>query len=100
MTTFAYMPKPPSRNGDCGYQPTPGTVAINGFALRVIRERTGIKVADLAESLGCNRSYITKIELGSSKRVSVTFYKSLLEQLAISDHRALLALPVFTEAVA
>lgn len=78
----------------------PSSVAINGFALRVIRERTGIKVADLATALGCDRSYITKIEIGTSKRVGVDFYKLLLQHLAIEDHRALLATPVITEAVA
>lgn len=78
----------------------PGSVAINGFALRVIRERTGIKVQDLADALTVDRSYITKIELGTSKRVGVDFYRRLLEHLAITDHRALLALPVFTESVA
>jgi transcriptional regulator with XRE-family HTH domain len=78
----------------------PSAVGINGFALRVIRERTGIKVADLAEALEVDRSYITKIELGTSKRVSVDFYKRLLTHLAIADHRTLLATPAFTESVA
>jgi hypothetical protein len=77
-----------------------GTVAINGFALRVIRERSGIGVADLAASLDCDRSYITKIELGTSRRVGATFYRRLLDQLAIADHRALLATAEFTESVA
>ncbi|WP_163753220.1 helix-turn-helix domain-containing protein [Mycobacterium botniense] len=79
---------------------SPSSVAINGFALRVIRERTGIKVADLAAALSVDRSYITKIEIGSSRRVGVDFYRRLLEHLAISDHRALLANPAFTEEVA
>ena len=94
------MPTSSLRNRDCGYEPTPGTVPINGFALRVIRERTGIKVSDLAATLECDRSYITKLELGTSKRVSVSFYRNLLEALAITDHRTLLAMPVITEAVA
>lgn len=79
---------------------TPGTVLINGFAARVIRERTGIKVAESAAALECDRSYITKIENGTSKRVSVDFYRRLLAHLALEDHRVLLALPVFNEAVA
>lgn len=87
------MSKPPLTS-------TPGTVLINGFAARVIRERTGIKVSDTAEAMYCDRSYITKIENGTSKRVSVDFYRRLLEHLAIEDHRVLLAQPVFTEAVA
>lgn len=77
----------------------PSSVAINGFAARVIRERTGIKVADSAVALGCDRSYITKIENGTSKRVSVDFYRRLLDHLAIEDHRTLLANPVITESV-
>jgi hypothetical protein len=49
---------------------TPSAVAINGFAL------------------------------GTSRRVSVDFYKRLLDHLAITDHRALLATAAFTESVA
>ena len=79
---------------------TPSAIAINGFALRVIRERTGEKVADLAQAMQVDRSYITKIENGTSKRVSVDFYKRLLAHLAIADHRTLLAAPVFNESVA
>lgn len=95
-----YMNKRPPRNTDCDYQSTPSSVAINGFALRVIRERTGVKVMDLANALKCDRSYITKIENGTSKRVGVDFYRQLLDHLAIQDHRTLLATPAFTEAVA
>lgn len=94
------MPKLPPRNGDCGFQSTPSSIAINGFAVRVIRERTGIKVSDTAAAMGCDRSYITKIENGTSKRVSVDFYRRLLEHLAIEDHRTLLATPVITAEVA
>ncbi len=86
------MPKSPQRSA-------PSSVEINGFAARVIRERTGIKVADSAAALGCDRSYITKIENGTSKRVSVEFYRKLLDHLAIEDHRTLLARPVITESV-
>lgn len=94
------MAKPPLRTTACEYQSTPSSVAINGFALRVIRERTGIKVAELAAALDCDRSYITKIEIGTSKRVGVDFYRRLLSYLEITDHRTLLATPVITEAVA
>jgi transcriptional regulator with XRE-family HTH domain len=78
----------------------PSSVPINGFALRVIRERTGIKVADLATALEVDRSYITKIEIGTSKRVGVDFYRRLLDHLAIADHRTLLATAAITESVA
>lgn len=79
---------------------TPGAVPINGFALKEIRMRTGVSVAATAEAMECDRSYITKIELGTSRRVSVDFYKRLLAFLSITDHRALLATAEFTESVA
>ena len=93
MTSFAYVSKSTVRSA-------PSSVAINGFALRVIRERTGIKVADLAAALEVDRSYITKIEIGTSKRVGVDLYRRLLQHLSIEDHRTLLALPNITESVA
>lgn len=93
MTTLLHMSSPSRRSA-------PSSVSINGFALREIRSRTGIKVADLASALDVDRSYITKIELGTSKRVGVDFYRRLLTHLQISDHRTLLASAEFTESVA
>lgn len=93
MTTFVNMSKSPLKTA-------PSSVAINGFAARVIRERTGIKVAETAAAMACDRSYITKIENGTSRNVSVDFYRRLLQHLAIQDHRTLLALPEINEAVA
>jgi transcriptional regulator with XRE-family HTH domain len=69
----------------------PTTVEIHGYAARVVREARGIKVQALADALGVDRSYITKIELGHSRRVSRVFYANLLKALGVSDHRALLA---------
>lgn len=66
-------------------------VEVHGYALRVIREGRGRKVADLAAALGVDRSYITHIENGSKRRVSPEFYSSLLHELVIDDYRALLA---------
>ncbi|MFD0927244.1 helix-turn-helix domain-containing protein [Williamsia deligens] len=68
-------------------------VEIQGFACRVIREARGRKTAELADALGVDRSYITKIETGHSRRVSAEFYSALLAQLQIVDYRALLANP-------
>lgn len=93
MTSFEYVSRSPQKSN-------PSAVAINGFAARVIRERTGIKVAETALAMDCDRSYITKIENGTARRVSVDFYRRLLEHLAIEDHRTLLALPEINEAVA
>jgi transcriptional regulator with XRE-family HTH domain len=66
-------------------------VEIHGYALRVIREARGRKVAELAEALDVDRSYITKIETGHSRRVGAAFYNALLRELGVDDYRALLA---------
>lgn len=66
-------------------------VEVHGFALRVIREARGRKVADLASELSVNRSYITHIENGTKRRVSPEFYNSLLLALSVDEYRALLA---------
>lgn len=70
---------------------TKRSVDIHGYALRVIREARGRKTADLADKLGCDRSYIARIETGHARRVSPEFYAALLAELQIEDHRALLA---------
>lgn len=70
---------------------TRSPIEVHGYALRVIREARGRKVADLAEALGVDRSYITHLENGSKRNVSPEFYASLCTQLLIEDQRALLA---------
>lgn len=57
----------------------------------MIREARGRRTAELAEALGVDRSYITKIETGHSRRVGAAFYSALLAELQIDDYRALLA---------
>lgn len=74
-------------------QATPTTVAINGYALRELRIRSGLGVADLAEAVGVKRPYIAKIELGHSRRVSPKVYKAITEALTLQDRRVLLANP-------
>lgn len=64
-------------------------VPINGAALREIRIRTGIGVAELAKEIGVGRPYITKIELGHSKRVSPEVFRALMAALDIRDQRVL-----------
>lgn len=66
-------------------------VEIHGYALRVIREARGRKVAEVATALGVDRSYITHIENGTKRNVSPEFYSALLTELVIDDYRALLA---------
>ena len=67
------------------------TIPIQGYALREIRIRTGLEVAQLAAEVGVTRAYIARIELGHSRRVSATVYEALLNALQIRDRRALLA---------
>lgn len=69
------------------------TIEVNGFALRDIRMRSGIGVAELAAQVGVQRPYIAKIELGHSRRVSPKVYNKLLSALAITDRRVLLSNP-------
>lgn len=66
-------------------------VEVHGYALRVIREARGRKVAELAQALSVDRSYIAHIETGTKRRVSPEFYAALCRELLIDDHRALLA---------
>ena len=73
--------------------PTPTTIEVNGYALRELRMRSGIGVAELAAQVGVQRPYIAKIELGHSRRVSPKVYQALLTALAISDTRVLMANP-------
>lgn len=72
---------------------TQTTVEVNGYALRELRVRSGIGVADLAATVGVQRPYIAKIELGHSQRVSPKVYNALLSALAITDRRVLMANP-------
>jgi DNA-binding XRE family transcriptional regulator len=75
-------------------------VEVHGYALRVIREARGRKVADLAAALGVDRSYIAHLENGSKRRVSPEFYSALLAELVVDDYRALLAVAPEREAIA
>jgi transcriptional regulator with XRE-family HTH domain len=66
-------------------------VEVHGPALRVIREARGRRVAELADKLNVDRSYITHLENGTKRRVSPEFYAQLCTELLIEDQRALLA---------
>lgn len=69
------------------------TIAVNGPALREIRMRSGLGVKELADSAGVQRSYIAKIELGHSRKVSPQVFQSITQALALEDRRALLLNP-------
>lgn len=74
-------------------------VEVHGFALRVIREARGRRVAELAAALEVDRSYITHLENGSKRRVSPEFYSLLCRELQVDDTRALLAQAPLREGV-
>lgn len=65
------------------------TVPINGPVLRELRIRSGIGVSALAKEAGIGRPYLTKLELGHSKRVSPEVFASLMQALRITDQRVL-----------
>lgn len=69
------------------------TIPINGYALRTIRVLTGLGVSDLAAQVEVERSYIAKIELGHSRRVSPAVFRAICDALEIQDRRALMAHP-------
>lgn len=72
---------------------TATTIEVHGPALREIRVLSGLEVAELAEAVGVKRPYITKIELGHSRRVSPRVYNALIAALGIKDRRALMVNP-------
>jgi transcriptional regulator with XRE-family HTH domain len=73
--------------------PTATTVEIHGYALRELRIRSGLGVAELAAQIDVTRAYIAKLELGHSRRVSPKTYNALLAALSIQDRRVLLCNP-------
>lgn len=69
------------------------SVAVNGPAIREIRSRSSLDMAELAARVGVERAYITKLELGHSRRVSPKVFNALVAALSITDRRALMAQP-------
>lgn len=72
---------------------TATTIDVHGPAIREIRVRSGMGVAELAAAVGVNRPYIAKIELGHSRRVSPKVFNALIAALGINDRRAIMANP-------
>jgi transcriptional regulator with XRE-family HTH domain len=70
-----------------------GLITIHQFALREIRQRTGISVVDAAGQAGLSSSYWRSLENGSRREVSEVTYKAILGALALTDYRTLLANP-------
>ncbi len=72
---------------------TSPAIEVNGYAIRVIRVHLGIDMKDLAEALDVDRSYVNRIELGQSTRVSGAVFNSLCRALTLQDRRAIMANP-------
>lgn len=68
-------------------------IHVHGPALRLFREMLGRKPAELAAALECDRSYVTRLELGHARTCSRAFYSRLIAELALPDRRVLLACP-------
>lgn len=66
---------------------------MNGPAIREKRMDLRVEIQDLADEIGVSRAYLCKVELGHSKRVSVTVLDRLEKALKVRDRRALLADP-------
>lgn len=56
---------------------------INGEALRVIRQRTGLTITDLANRSGVDRTVITRIEKGE-RRGTPAQHTALAQALDVS----------------
>lgn len=72
---------------------TSPAIEVNGYAIRVIRMLLGIDMKDLADSLEVDRSYINRIELGHSTRVSGAVFNGLCRALTLQDRRAIMTNP-------
>lgn len=72
---------------------SPANITLNPAALRLIRQRTGLGVTDLARESGLTPSYISNLEAGRRTAVSPSVFVALCAALRISDQRALMAAP-------
>lgn len=68
------------------------SVQINGPALRVIRERTGISCSALARRVGTDVSFLARVERGEKRGLSRTTWERVAYELEI-DGRAILVDP-------
>ncbi|QJY51231.1 helix-turn-helix domain-containing protein [Pseudonocardia broussonetiae] len=69
------------------------SVQINGPALRVIRELSGLSCSALARAVGADVSFLARVERGEKRGVNRRTYERLVRVLRIADARAILADP-------
>jgi transcriptional regulator with XRE-family HTH domain len=67
-------------------------VQINGPALRVIRERSGISCSALARAVGTDVSFLARVERGEKKGLGFQTWERISYELEI-DGRAILVDP-------
>lgn len=65
------------------------SIHINGPAIRALRMAKGVGVSPFAVRLGCHRSYLSNIEIGTYRRVSPEMFAKLVAALALEDDRAI-----------
>ncbi|MEU7817074.1 helix-turn-helix transcriptional regulator [Pseudonocardia sp. NPDC049154] len=70
-------------------------VAINGPALRAIRERSGISCSALAREVGADVSFLARVERGEKRGVRMETFERLCFHLEI-DPRAIMENPFGT----
>jgi predicted transcriptional regulator len=63
-------------------------IMIDGPALRELRKERGLSIAQVATRVGVGKAYISKLELGHSKRCSPTVHAALVRVLRPIDHHA------------
>lgn len=69
------------------------SVQINGPALRVVRERSGVSCSALARRVGADVSFLARIERGEKRGIRRETFERIVYELEISDPRALMANP-------
>lgn len=73
------------------HQP-PTTYTVNGLKVRELRKAAGVEVADMAETAGISRRYLSHIENGTRTRMRPERYQRLRTALGATQ-KELLAPP-------
>lgn len=69
------------------------SAAVNGPALRCIRERSGRSCSSLAKAVGVDVSFLARVERGEKRGVSLAVLVGIVRELEIADARAILVDP-------
>jgi len=91
MPSLAYMPQ--GNEGRTAQAAAAATIEINGYALREVRNRTGVSANKFAQQINLSQSYLSRIENGQRTRISPEVYTAILKGLGVTDQRTFLANP-------